>query len=194
MNHLAHALVSGTDEDMVLGSMLGDFVRGRIDTTLPIGVQQGIALHRAVDVFTDRHPIVVAARGLFQPPYRRYAGIILDVWLDHLLARDFARWSQQPLDDYSVALRRTLQRHADNLPPALRGFLRYMQAHDLPFAYQQEGRIAKVLTGVGTRLTRANPLAQSMEEIERLKPELQIAFDTFFPELVAFGETWRSER
>lgn len=194
MNHLAHALVSGTDEDIVLGSMLGDFVRGRIDTTLPIGVQQGIALHRAVDGFTDRHPIVVAARGLFQPPYRRYAGIILDVWLDHLLARDFARWSQQPLYDYSVALRATLQRNADSLPPALIRFLRYMQANDLPLSYRDEARIAKVLTGIGTRLTRANPLAQSMEEIERLKPELQIAFDTFFPELVAFGEQWRSER
>ncbi len=191
MNHLAHALVSGNDEDLILGSMLGDFVHGRIDTALPLGVQQGLALHRAVDVFTDIHPVVVAARGLFQPPFRRYAGIILDIWFDHLLARNFGRWSGESLETYSTELRDILQRHSDSLPPALNGFLRYMQMHDLPLAYRNEARIEKVLAGVGTRLKRANPLAESMSEIERLKPELQIAFDAFFPDLVAFGASRR---
>ena len=191
MNHLAHALVSGADEDVILGSMLGDFVHGRIDTALPVGVQRGLALHRAVDVYTDSHPIVAEVRGLFQPPFRRYAGIILDIWFDHLLARDFGRWSGESLDGYSVALRDILLRHSNSLPIALRGFLRYMQAHDLPLAYRDEERIAQVLSGVGTRLKRANPLAESMLEVERLRPELQVAFDAFFPELIAFGEQRR---
>ncbi len=192
MNHLAHALVSGADEDLILGSMLGDFVHGRIDGGLPIGVQQGLALHRAVDVFTDSHPVVMTAKGLFQPPYRRYAGIILDIWFDHLLAHDFGHWSDQPLEGYSLNLRKILQRHREELPTELRAFLRYMQAHDLPLAYRDEDEIASVLTVVGTRLTRANPLASSMDEIERLRPELQNAFDGFFPELVAFGEMRRA--
>ena len=192
MNHLAHALVSGADEQLILGSMLGDFVHGRIDSALPAAVQQGLALHRSVDVFTDRHPVVVAARGLFEPPYRRYAGIILDIWFDHLLARDFERWAGQPLAGYSPRLREILQRHHEELPLALRDFLRYMETHDLPLAYRDESEIAIVLTVVGTRLTRANPLASSMGEVERLKPELQTAFDAFFPDLMAFGELHRS--
>ncbi len=191
MNHLAHALVSGADEELILGSMLGDFVHGRIDTALPLGVQQGLALHRAVDVFTDSHPIIVTTRALFQPPFRRYAGIILDIWFDHLLALDFARWSGESLETYSVDLLDILLRHSDTLPPELRGFLRYMQMHDLPLAYRDEARIVQVLAGVGTRLKRANPLAESMVEIERLRPELQITFEAFFPELVAFGERRR---
>ncbi len=191
MNHLAHALVSGTDEELILGSMLGDFVHGRIDTALPLGVQQGLALHRAVDVFTDSHPIVVSARGLFQPPFRRYAGIILDIWFDHLLALDFGRWSGESLETYSAELRDILQQHSHSLPPELRGFLRYMQMHDLPLAYRDEARIAQVLAGVATRLKRANPRAESMVEIERLKPVLQIAFDEFFPDLVPFAERRR---
>ena len=192
MNHLAHALVSGADENLILGSMLGDFVHGRIDVALPLGVQQGLALHRAVDVFTDRHPVVMTAKGLFQPPYRRYAGIILDIWFDHLLARNFPHWSNQTLESYSLHLREVLQRHREELPTQLRAFLRYMQAHDLPLAYRDEDEIASVLTAVGTRLTRANPLASSMSEIERLRPELQTAFDAFFPDLVAFGEMRRA--
>ncbi|MEO7916777.1 MAG: ACP phosphodiesterase [Dokdonella sp.] len=192
MNHLAHVLVAGADEDMILGSWLGDFVHGNIDPDLRAGVRSGLALHRAVDVFTDRHPIVVSARNVFQPPYRRYAGIILDIWFDHLLARDFRRWSRQPLEIYSQEARELLHRRSNLLPAALRRFLAYMQVHDLPFAYRDESQIERVFAGVGSRLSRANPLASSIAEIERLRPELQAAFDAFFPDLIAFGEQFRN--
>src|SRR5699024_8931556 len=108
MNFLAHALLAGDDPDLEVGGILGDFVRGRPDPTLPAGLRRGIALHRAVDAFTDRHPDVAAARRLFDPPWRRYAGIMLDVWFDHCLARDFGRWSDWPLEVFSVRLQHRL--------------------------------------------------------------------------------------
>ena len=78
MNHLAHALLSGADDGWRLGGLLGDFVRGRIDPRLPLPVQRGIAQHRAIDVYTDNHAEIRAMRARFQPPYRRYAGILID--------------------------------------------------------------------------------------------------------------------
>src|SRR6478609_8124795 len=101
MNLLAHALLAGGDDDVRFGSMIGDFVRGAIDPALPDGVRGGIALHRAVDAYTDAHAEVVAARALFEPPYRRYAGILLDVWFDHLLARDWPRHAAGSLHAFS---------------------------------------------------------------------------------------------
>lgn len=187
MNHLAHALLAGDDEGLVVGSLLGDFTHGAISPVLPRDVRRGLALHRAVDVYTDAHPLVAEARALFEPPYRRYAGIVLDIWFDHLLARDFACWSERPLADYSVALREMLARHDGLLPPTLKRFLRYMQMHDLPFRYRDEAQIEIVLAGVGQRLLRANPLATSLEEVRRLRLPLQQAFDAFFPDLVAFA-------
>ena len=35
--------------------MMGDFVRGAIDPSLPRGIGHGIALHRAIDTYTDTH-------------------------------------------------------------------------------------------------------------------------------------------
>ena len=193
MNHLAHALLSGDDEALIVGGFLGDFVHGAIDPALPLGIRRGLALHRAVDVYTDGHPLVAASRALFEPTYRRYAGIVLDIWFDHLLARDFHHWSPLPLADYSASLRGLLERNEGLLPAQLKRFLRYMRLHDLPLRYRDEAQIQRVLEGVGMRLLRANPLATSLAEIDRLRPQLQQAFDAFFPDLLDFAERHRHD-
>ena len=119
MNHLAHALLAGDDEALQLGGMLGDFVHGQPDpAVLPSRVIAGIRLHRAIDVYTDAHPEVLTAKALLPSPYRRYAGILLDMWFDRCLARDFPRWSVRPLPEYSVALRALLWRRYQDLSRA----------------------------------------------------------------------------
>ena len=191
MNHLAHALLSGTDPQLILGGMLGDFLRGSIDPALADGVRRGVALHRAIDSYTDSHAEIVAARRLFLPPYRRYAGILIDVWFDHLLARDFEHWSAHTLAQFSDDLQALLRAHDAELPEALRRFSHYMQARSLPAAYARREMISEVLQGISARLQRANPLAEGLIEISRLEPELDALFRRFFPQLVTFAEQRR---
>lgn len=187
MNHLAHALLSGRDTDVVLGGWLGDFLRGTPDPALPTGVRNGIALHRAIDTFTDAHADVVAARALFEAPFRRYAGILIDVWFDHLLASDFARWSTVPLATFSDTQGQLLEGHQAELPPELQRFARYMRAHDLPAAYADRSMIARVFAGIASRLRRENPLADGLEAIAPHEAELAARFASFFPSLRAFA-------
>ncbi|HSX62080.1 MAG TPA: ACP phosphodiesterase [Tahibacter sp.] len=193
MNHLAHALLAGSDPDWILGGLLGDFVHGPVPTNLREGVGHGIRLHRAIDVYTDAHPVVVALRGRFVPPFRRYAGILIDVWFDHVLARDFARWSDAPLDVFSDLVNDLLRRHRDELPPNLQRFADYMRRAGLPAAYADSAVVGRALAGVGTRLSRANPLAQALPVLQALDAELRAGFDVFFPDLVAFADRWRSD-
>ncbi|MEO8673687.1 MAG: ACP phosphodiesterase [Tahibacter sp.] len=188
MNHLAHALLGGESPDLLLGSILGDFVHGPVPEDLRMGVRVGIRLHRAIDVYTDTHAITQAARAQFPAPYRRYAGIILDVWFDHLLARDFARWSAVPLASYSTQLIEILEAHAGELPTALAGYVRYMRRHGLPAAYAHKDAIAAALAGIGMRLSRANPLDSALNAIAPLEASLQRSFDEFFPELQEFAK------
>jgi acyl carrier protein phosphodiesterase len=190
MNHLAHVLLAGTDEGRRLGGVLGDFVRGTPDPSLPSGVREGIALHRAIDGYTDRHPDVLASRALFEPPYRRYAGIALDMWFDHCLARDFARWSAQPLEGFSTDLRALLHRHHALLPAAAQRFARYMQANDLPAGYADPAVLGRALAGIGQRLSRDNPLDRMLPVLEALDAPLQERFEAFFPQLRRFAEAW----
>ena len=193
MNHLAHALLSGPDDGFRLGGLLGDFVRGGIDPSLPVSVRQGIALHRAIDVFTDSHDDIRALRALFEPPFRRYAGILIDIWFDHLLARGFDSWSEIPLTRFSNDIVFLLDQRDDLLPDPLRRFRGYLKAHGLPAAYADRHMIGEVLAGVGTRLKRSNPLEQGLLEISRLELELDHSFTGFFPHLVKFATSWRSQ-
>jgi len=191
MNLLAHALLAGDDDDVRFGSVIGDFVRGAIDPALPDGVRDGIALHRAVDAYTDAHAEVVAARMLFDAPYRRYAGILLDVWFDHLLARDWARHADGSLHAFSAEVQRLLLARAGELPPRMRGFADYLQRNDLPEAYRERAMIGAVLHGLSQRLSRDNPLAQALPLIEALAAPIQRHFDAFFPDLRAHAQRER---
>ncbi|MBL8301100.1 MAG: DUF479 domain-containing protein [Rhodanobacteraceae bacterium] len=191
MNHLAHALLAGDEADCVLGSLLGDFVHGRIPEGLRTGVERGIRLHRAIDVFTDAHPRIATLRSHFAAPFRRYAGILLDVWFDHLLARDFARWSPIPLYVFSDQVLTLLQDHDPELPPAMRRFVVYMRRGGLLAAYADSAVIGRALSGIGSRLSRANPLHEALPVLQTLDAELQAGFDQFFPHLVDFACDWR---
>ncbi|WP_426701253.1 ACP phosphodiesterase [Rhodanobacter sp. Col0626] len=195
MNHLAHALLAGDNEYLQLGGMLGDFVHGPAHAlALPPTVIAGIRLHRAIDVYTDAHPDVLAAKALLPSPYRRYAGILLDMWFDHCLARDFSHWSTQPLDRFSDALRALLWRHDALLPPALQRFRSYMELHGLPAGYADRAVLGEALAGIGQRLSRANPLDSALPVLVARETELQERFEAFFPELQGFVREWIETR
>nr|WP_199048648.1 ACP phosphodiesterase [Dyella sp. ASV24] len=190
MNHLAHTLLAGDDELLRLGGLMGDFVHGKPDSALPAGLIAGIRLHRAIDVYTDSHPVVVEARTLLPAPYRRYGGILLDMWFDHLLARDFPRWSDQSLDVYSAGVRELLYRHESLLPPGLLRFRHYMDAHALPAGYARPEEMGAAFDGISHRLRRANPVGEALPVLVGLDRPLQATFETFFPQLKQFAAQW----
>lgn len=57
MNFLAHLFLGRDTDDLLVGSYLGDFVKGEINGELPTDITRGILLHRHIDSFTDRHPL-----------------------------------------------------------------------------------------------------------------------------------------
>lgn len=187
MNILAHALLAAPDADRMFGSLIGDFVRGAIDPTLPPGVRAGIALHRSIDTYTDAHADVAAARALFAPPFRRYAGILLDVWFDHLLARQWTRYGEGTLDEFSGNVRALLALNSARVPERMRAFVVYLGAHDLPAAYRDTAMVGNALRGISRRLTRANPLEDALPVLVALHAPLQRCFDAFFPALRNFA-------
>jgi acyl carrier protein phosphodiesterase len=193
MNLLAHALLAEPDSELMFGSLIGDFVRGRIDPALPPKVRAGIALHRAVDAYTDTHRDVVAARALFDPPWRRYAGVLLDVWFDHLLAREWHDHGEGALDAFSLRVRGVLGANAPIVPERMRAFVSYLGAHDLPARYRDAAVIGDVLHAMSRRLKRANPLAGALPVLVALDAPLRERFEAFFPDLRAFALTRRED-
>ena len=187
MNYLAHAWLARHSDDAILGALLGDFVFGQSNLPeWPPAIRAEIVRHRRIDQYTDAHPAVVEARGLFDAAgLRRYAGIVLDVYFDHCLARGWARWNDAPLGDFSARVYRVLHEHRDQLPPRLQTIAPRMAAHDWLGSYAQRGNVDHALRGIATRLSRnGDKLVACLDVLRAEEAQVDAAFEAFFPELI----------
>jgi acyl carrier protein phosphodiesterase len=185
MNYLAHLYLAEQSREGLLGSLLGDFVKGRLDDRFPETVRRGIVLHRAIDSFTDAHPLHLASRNRIGRRRRRYAGIIVDVCYDHFLCRHWTDYSSESLAGFAARVYDILGEHRDDLPGRLRRIAPHMIADDWLGSYSDLANVGRALDGIAHRIVRSNPLAGALTEIEANYTALDDDFQRFFPELQA---------
>ena len=194
MNYLAHTWLARHSDDAILGGLLGDFVHGQVALLeWPQEVRQEILLHRRIDRFTDTHPAVTAVRADFGE-LRRYAGIVLDVYFDHLLARDWSRWSDTPLSAFTARVYRVLEARLDTLPSRLKRIAPHMAAEDWLGGYQQRASVDSAIRGISTRLSRnGDKLRACLPVLRAQEADAEAAFADFFPDLVAASQVMRAQ-
>jgi len=191
MNYLAHLHLGGSRPGQLLGSLYGDFVKGRLQGQFAPEIEAAIQLHRRIDVFTDRHPLVDVALSRFSLTRRRYAGIVLDVFFDHCLARDWMLYADQPLTHFTTDVYRVLSSEPQ-LPERLARIAPHMVANDWLGSYQEFEVLEQVLQGISRRLTRPEELAAAMHELRGLYEPLSEDFRLFYPQLQQFAQTQQS--
>lgn len=195
MNFLAHLVLAGNDDDLRLGAMLGDFIRGK--STLAVfceGLQRGIMLHRHIDGFTDTLPDIVRLRQWFPSPFRRYGGIVIDLAFDHELARRWEIYSDETLEQFDLGVRRLLESNDSLLPARLKRFMDYMDRRGLFAAYRRQDEILHSLEGLGRRLSRPNPLHRVSEIWDEFEPLMSAAFESVFDEVQSDVADWLKSR
>ena len=186
MNYLAHLHLGGQLPAQLLGSLYGDFVKGRLQGQFSPQIEAAIQLHRSIDRFTDSHPLVGEALSRFSLTRRRYAGIVLDVFFDHCLARDWALYADSSLPVFTADVYRVLAAEPQ-LPERLARIAPYMAADDWLGSYREFAVLDQVLRGISRRLSRPEELAAAMQELERLYEPLSEDFRLFYPELQRFA-------
>ena len=189
MNYLAHLHLGGQRPGQLLGSLYGDFVKGRLQGQFDPEIETAIQLHRSIDVFTDRHPLVDVSLSRFSMTRRRYAGIVLDVFFDHCLARDWTLYADQPLEQFTSGVYRVLSAEAQ-LPERLAQIAPHMVANDWLGSYQEFAVLEQVLRGISRRLTRPEELAAAMQELRVLYEPLSDDFRLFYPQLQDFAKSY----
>lgn len=184
MNYLAHLYLAPPDEDALLGALLGDFVTGSDLSAWATDVQREIRLHRHIDSYTDAHPEVQALRSLFPQGQRRFAGIALDVHFDHLLARDWAEYSSQPLAAFCQRVYALLLRRLPELPPRLQTLAPPMASGDWLSGYRQRASVDRALSVMAGRLPRGGAeLIALLPRLGEHGERIEAGFKAFFPEL-----------
>ncbi len=195
MNYLAHIYLARYSDEAMLGALLGDFVKPGADGQFSAVTQAEILIHCKVDTFTDSHPVVLAAKSLFDGPGRRYSGILLDVFYDHVLAQRWTRYSEVPLAGFIAGFYGALQRHAAVLPPKLAELAPYMIEQDWLGSYQSYAGVDRAVRRISTRLSKnGDVMRAALDDLERHAAAIAAGFDAFFPELITFVESQRHER
>lgn len=192
MNFLAHALLAGDDPALIVGGIVGDWIKGPLPGPLPADLARGVALHRAIDTFSETHPDFQASRRRLSPARRRYAGVLVDIYYDHLLARDWARYHAQPLDAYCRRVYRHLAERLDALPEPARPALARMAQQDWLGSYATLAGIADVLDRMSRRARRPNPLAGGEVELQAAVDAYAADFARYLPDARRYAIDWQA--
>jgi acyl carrier protein phosphodiesterase len=186
MNFLAHAYLAADSDESLVGGLMGDFVKGPLDGRLGDGITRGLALHRHIDTYTDAHPVVAGSRARVSPARRRYAGILVDLFYDHFLARHWSDYSDLPLEGFTARVYAVLRHRHALLPTRLQFIAPRMAAADWLASYRHVDAIGVALDRIGERLKRGNALLGSGAELTANYDAFEADFRRFFPDVVGF--------
>ena len=191
MNFLAHAYLSGPDDKILLGNFTGDFIKGRQAlNNYDRQIIRGVELHRAIDEFTDNHPIVHESKTRLRSTFRHYAGVIVDVFYDHFLATHWNLFHHQPLDTFAAHTYRTLESFSAILPMEFKRMLPYMIRGNWLVHYKEIEGIHRTLSGMASRTPYNSKMEKASDDLRKYYSEFEEEFERFFPRLKAFADEW----
>ena len=185
MNILFHLYLSGNDEELLVGNFMGDFVKGPLDVSYPPRIYQGLLLHRKLDAFAQNDATFQTSRRRLPAEYGLYRGVLIDLFYDHFLAREWNAWSVTPFADYLSWARRIVDQHLAIMPSHLQEIVPLIFDDFLP-SYQSIAGTERALRRMSRRLRRENPLAAGGAELSHYYAELRGDFADFTPKAQRF--------
>jgi acyl carrier protein phosphodiesterase len=187
MNFLAHLYLSGDNVDIRLGNFIGDHVKGRYLNRYTDGVQKGIFYHRAIDFYTDNHPATYEVRQLFREGYRKYAGVVVDVFFDHFLARYWATFSPYPLKGFTRKFYYQMVLRYRELPPNVKSILPFIIQSNRLYSYHKIEGVEQALRIMSNATSLPNKTDFAVETLRDNYSLIRDYFLVFFPDLIEYG-------
>jgi acyl carrier protein phosphodiesterase len=185
MNFLAHIYLSGDNDLIKIGNFMADGIRGKQFETFPMEIQKGIALHRAIDTFTDAHPVFRTSTKKLHKRYHHYAGVIVDVFYDHFLSKNWTNYSNEGLDDYIQRFYQSLNDNTAILTEKTIYLMPYMIEQNWLLSYQTVNGIDTILTQMDSRTKNKSKMRFASEELQESYLEFEKEFTVFFEDLRA---------
>jgi len=185
MNFLAHIYLSGDNDLIKIGNFMADGIRGKHFESYPIEIQKGIILHRAIDTFTDAHPIFRQSTKKLHEKYHHYAGVIVDVFYDHFLAKNWNTYSDEKLEEFVARFYQSLQDNHSILSERTKGMMPYLIEQNWLVSYQTIEGIHRILTQMDQRTKNESKMRFASNELSEYYAEFEDHFSEFFEELIA---------
>ncbi len=184
MNFLAHIYLSGDNDLLKIGNFMADGIHGKNFDAFPMDIQKGIILHREIDMFTDAHLIFRQSTKRLHANYHHYSGIIVDIFYDHFLAKNWSWYSNETLEDFTERFYQSLRDNYDFLNEKTQKMIPYLIQQNWLMSYQTIEGIENVLSKMDNRMKRNSIMRLSVAELRTFNAEFELEFTTFFNELI----------
>ena len=193
MNFLAHIHLSGENEFIKIGNFMADGVRGKQYENFPPAIQKGILLHRAIDTFTDAHPLFRQSTKKLHSRYHHYAGVIVDMYYDHFLAKNWSDYHNESLALYSEKFYQSLLDNHSILTSKTQHLLPYMMEYNWLVNYQSVSGIERILNQMDHRTKNQSLMRFAAEELVAHYDEFEAEFSLFYKEVQLFSKNKLNE-
>ncbi len=187
MNYLAHIYLSNNNDSLIIGNFIADFIRGNKYKHLPKPIQNGILLHRQIDSFTDKHPIVRKSKRRLHERYGHYDGIIIDIFYDHFLAKNWATYTATSLVETEIYFIQLMEKYKNILPEKVIQILPYIKEQQWLSNYANLNGIKRSLIGMNKRTKLKSKMDQATEDLKLHYTEFENDFTSFFKDLIPFS-------
>jgi len=188
VNYLAHFYLSFDQEPLIVGNLLGDFVRGRLDhprnAHYNSAIKQGVLLHRQIDLFTDTHPVGKHCRQELPEAFGKYKGVVMDMYFDYFLAKNFAEFHPESLAVFTKKVYVILDKNRTILPKEAISMVDSMIKYDWLYHYQFQEGMSRSFAGMSRRFAFLKGIERADEELFTHEQRYENYFRTFFPDLV----------
>ncbi|WP_306350822.1 ACP phosphodiesterase [Flavobacterium sp. '19STA2R22 D10 B1'] len=185
MNFLAHIYLSDNNPMVEIGNFMADGIRGKQLDQFDPEIQKGIILHRAIDTFTDAHPLFRQSTKRLHANYGHYSGVIIDVFYDHFLAKNWSNYSNIPLQNFAAKFYRTLDDHYPILTAKTQNLLPYMKQENWLYIYHTVDGLKHILTQMDSRTKNTSKMRFATTELVEFYDDFEKEFTEFFEELRA---------
>ena len=188
MNWLAHLFLSPSVFEDRLGNVIADLIKGQQRKNLNPRFNKGIQCHLLIDNFTDHHPVVKSSKRLMITQHRRYSGILVDIFYDHLLARNWNRYSKVSLSEFTTEIYDSFLHNFDEIPQTINPLIKRMIDEDWLGSYHEVLGIETTLTRIKRRLSikhhRYFDVDKAMQQLEDDYSSFNDDFNVFFPQMI----------
>jgi acyl carrier protein phosphodiesterase len=186
MNFLAHFYLSGDNEELIVGNFIADHVKGSNIRKFSEGIQAGILLHREIDTFTDAHPVFLESKKRLTTKYRKYAGVIVDMFYDHFLSANWRLYSNENLESFTNRMYEIIIQRYPVLPEKSQRFIAYMKRFNWLTGYGNLQGLKRALQGMANRTPFESKMEEAVIDLQTSYSLFREEFFAFFPKLIDF--------
>lgn len=191
MNFLGHIFLSGEEDEILLGNFFADHVKGKKQLDYTQGVIKGIQLHRAIDHFTDHHPIVLQGVKRLNGDYGRYGSVIIDMYYDHFLASLWTEYHSAPLERYSEIIYSRLLPFLEIMPKKTQYILPFMVHNNWLASYAGTEGLSRALNGMSNRARFPSGMESATDFLIDNYDAFKEEFVFFMPDIIAYTDEWK---